>query len=273
MFLQPSHLLWVKLLQPRSIVYISAQPSYLDRAPDTQLAAAEHWDHSVTPVPEVLLCSGVIVGSPRKCVRISTAALAGSGSGCPMLHGAVALAVAFFALWFERDQSLLVSPSGELLILLCWEREPGKLSAFPSSVCAPRAPQESCNGSHHGWCLWRGKLWNGRVNWMSYTVLHVQVCHNFTTLSEWKVLWFEGPEPFLPLSWAFMWLSVNVSTDEIFFSSCARILEMEIFEDLFLEQSAQWAWFHSPRTVMTYLKADLSKELLSVLHHLWCAIL
>ena len=38
---------------------------------------------------------------------------------------------------------------------------------------------ESCNRSHNGWCLWRGKLWSGKVNWVSYILTSVQVCHTF----------------------------------------------------------------------------------------------
>lgn len=70
-----------------------------------------------------------------------------------MLHGAVALGVVFFAVWLERDPILLVSLSAELLILLCQEGEPGKLTALVSSVCAPRAHHKSCNSSHSGCCL------------------------------------------------------------------------------------------------------------------------
>lgn len=81
-------LLWVKSLRPKSIAYISARPYNLGRAPDTQLAAAEHWGHFV--ISEVLLwCSGVPVGTPRSRVRSSTAALAGAapvqGVPCSMV--------------------------------------------------------------------------------------------------------------------------------------------------------------------------------------------
>lgn len=48
---------------------------------------------------------------------------------------------------------------------------------------------------------------------------------------------------------------------------------LEVFEDILLEKSTQWAWFHSPRTVKTYLKAVLCKKLLSSLCCFWCAVL
>lgn len=58
-----------------------------------------------------------------------------------MLHGVVALGVAFFAvfaMWLERDPTLPVSPCTELRINLLWqERNLGKLTAFVSSVCPP----------------------------------------------------------------------------------------------------------------------------------------